>query len=535
MRQTLVTPNSSFDGYITRLWQSRNRLQRRSIYFGQIYPHDYPVLLDSSLLCEHAHILGAPGSGKTSRSLMPLQIQLIRRGDGPVIIFDLKGDMALFNTARIEAERAGRKFKWFTNMANRSTYVFNPWDPEVLSKMTVQEILGLVTQSLNLYHGDDYGAGWFSANTRILLKRAIEQTLHTKAVSGRLFASEPPIESYGDLHKILKKLATDNNEFKAAQHLAFIVEQLASYPQLNLAPRSNGSDPSVRHAIHMPEVIRENQVIYFYLPGAFDASAAGEIVRLALFTLLAAARDYREEHGHPCRADVIIDEAQVIVAKNIENILAQARSYGVACIMAHQSMNQLNPSGGADLRELFMNCTTIKQFFTARDPWLMRYIAEMSGQTKYYHLGYETGYDPVAENDVSLWRANFRDGQILAQVSEEYGPRLSTADIIDYSQNPAMSMVSIGGDSAICPYHGWFPMQTSWPISYREYCRRQSEIPWPEANEETITVASDWPTDDAGPGRVVSDPAVSAGKQLREILKELRPTEKQNNDKQKET
>jgi hypothetical protein len=154
MKTASTRPMNAFDGYVRRLGQSRNPLQRRSLYFGEAHPHGYPVLLDSNLLVEHTHCLGASGCGKTSRTLMPMTIQLIRRGDGPVIILDMKGDMGLFHTARIEAERAGRRFKWFTNSANRSTYVFNPWDRDILTRMTIQEILGLITQSLNLYHGD---------------------------------------------------------------------------------------------------------------------------------------------------------------------------------------------------------------------------------------------------------------------------------------------------------------------------------------------------------------------------------------------
>ena len=49
-----------------------------------------------------------------------------RESDDPVVIVDCKGDMAIFNTARAEAERAGRKFKWFTNRLGHSTDVFNP-------------------------------------------------------------------------------------------------------------------------------------------------------------------------------------------------------------------------------------------------------------------------------------------------------------------------------------------------------------------------------------------------------------------------
>jgi hypothetical protein len=41
-----------------------------------------------------------------------------------------------------------------------------------------------------------------------------------------------------------------------------------------------------------------------------------------------------------------------MIAKNIEDVLAQSRSRGMACILAHQAMSQLNSPGGVDLREL---------------------------------------------------------------------------------------------------------------------------------------------------------------------------------------
>lgn len=53
-------------------------------------------------------------------------MQKDRESDGSVVTVDCKVDMALFNTVRAEAERAGRKFKWFTNRPGHSAYVFNP-------------------------------------------------------------------------------------------------------------------------------------------------------------------------------------------------------------------------------------------------------------------------------------------------------------------------------------------------------------------------------------------------------------------------
>ena len=138
--------------------------------------------------------------------------QLIARGDGPLVIFDGKGDMGLFNSVRHTAHLYGREFKWFTNRPSRSTYVFNPWDNRLMKRLTLTDILGLFIQSLNLHHGDDYGRAWFSVNHRSMLRHAILETVPDADKrnvvgddgQGRLFPKYGPIQSFRDLHHILE-------------------------------------------------------------------------------------------------------------------------------------------------------------------------------------------------------------------------------------------------------------------------------------------------------------------------------------------
>ena len=89
--------------------------------------------------------------------------QIIALNRGPLVIFDGKGDIGLFNSVREWAEEVGRTFKWFTNRPFRSTYVFNPWDQRLLKRLTLTDIPGLITQSLNLHHGQDYGRAMFGS------------------------------------------------------------------------------------------------------------------------------------------------------------------------------------------------------------------------------------------------------------------------------------------------------------------------------------------------------------------------------------
>ena len=114
---------TDWDGYVARLRQSRNPLERRCIWTGCSLAEGYPILVDRKLYFEHVHVVGSTGMGKTALSLTSDLIQLIRNNSGEdaaggIVIIDCKGDPALLHTAREEAAAAGRTFKWFTNQPN---------------------------------------------------------------------------------------------------------------------------------------------------------------------------------------------------------------------------------------------------------------------------------------------------------------------------------------------------------------------------------------------------------------------------------
>jgi len=492
------------DAIVDRLLHSSNPVEQRSLYAGRTYHQGIPVLLDTDQLVEHMHILGPTGSGKTSLGIETIVRQLIARNDGPVVILDGKGDIGLFNSARHMAYLTDRQLKWFTNRPGRSTYVFNPWDNRLLERLTLTDLLGLITQSLNLHHGQDYGRAWFSINARNLLRHAILATVpgadYRPIVDAKgqksLFPKYGPIQSFRDLHEVLKSLTHDTDEFKAAQHLALVVESLCDFDQLNLAPNTDPNHPALDHAIFMPEVIEKKQVIYFYLAGAIDNAAVSEIAKLALYSLFTAAGDYCEQYGKKPRIYTIWDEAQIMIAKNIEDVLAQSRSRGMACILAHQAMSQLNSPGGVDLRDLIMQCTLFKQVFGARDPWLMEYISRTAGTTKYYRRGYSLSPADVAAGCVDpAYACLDHDGQRRVHIQEYTGPRLSYQDISNTSCHPNLSLMSIGQPSKLCPFSGWFPMYTDWPVpsSVHEAYERQ---PWPKKSAATIETKRLCLTDD---------------------------------------
>jgi hypothetical protein len=479
---------SLMDGYSHRLSKSKNKTEKNSIILGSHQTLEYPILLDTDLLREHMHILGATGGSKTALGLSTLVTQLIRRSDGPVIVVDCKGDPAFFNTVRIEAKQARRTFKWFTNRLGRSTYVFNPFDQKHLERLALPEYTGLFMASLNLHHGEDYARAWFSAASRRLFQRALDQLV----AQGR--SPHSPIESFRELERTIQQFAKDDYEYRAALHLVFIVQSLSQFRQLNLSSRDNSDEHALEHAIHMPDVIRQKQVVYFSLVGATDVASVAQIAKLVVYSALSAAIAHRDLYGERPKIYLVCDEAQTIIAQNIQNVLAQAREHGLACVLAHQTMSQLNPPGGVDLRELVANCTCIKQVFTARDPSSRKFVSDISGQVGYYSPSWKQSVLDVVSGDVQLANAvDSYGGAPLVDIHQEVGPRLMDEDIADVNRDPNSSMVAIERIEGYSSFIGAFPIFTDWPVSKAEYEKRLLRTPWPPKTDETIKETTAWP------------------------------------------
>jgi hypothetical protein len=272
----------------------------------------------------------------------------------------------------------------------------------------------------------------------------------------------------------------------------------------------------------MPEVIREKQVIYFYLVGALDLASVSELAKLGLYTLLMAAITHHDEFGVPPRIYCICDEAQVMIAKNIEAVLTQARSHGLGCILAHQSMSQLNPPGGIDLRELVMSCTAVKRVFGARDPWLLQYISNTSGTTKYYRKSYNVDAQHVVNGQIGprLTCPN-RDGQQPVNIQEYTGPRLTYQDILNFSRQPNVSLLWIDHAKGLSQFRGWFPMFTDWPIDQQTHHDYQTR-PWPATTTETMEMKSIWPSETLGTITPTSHPDVALTQEQADSSEKLR-------------
>lgn len=492
--------------------------EKRHLFLGVEPVAHHPVLLDTRILSEHAYIVGESGSGKTSMGVMPIVLQLIR-GDSagadephkftrakiqvshqcescgatakiwgpartqlfkcpkcdtqmkvnfadaamrnpedpppPMIIIDLKGDAGLFHTVREEAEaRAPGSFRWFTPEKGFSSHVFNPFDDLATADRSLQQICELFLESLGLAHGDGYGRSYFTRQNRVALLEALK--------------SEPPPRSFEDLMQRLVELQRLRpEEFSDIAELTSTIRVLMEYPQLALQHKL--ARPEL--GIHMPAVLEQRQVVYFWLPAALESVSVREIAKLALYSFLSAAIA-RQRAGKPVRQSyLIIDEFQRIVGDNFRIVLEQARSFGIGVILANQSKSDLQ-TPTADLRPTVNTNTRLKMMFSLSDPKEISDLRATSGEEMIEFL---------SQSESVALRADGNTQTVSLSAQNSIQPRLSVNEILSASDHPLDFIMQVSRGSGYTQFGGLpIRVRTNYPISAKAYSRRSTQKSWPE-------------------------------------------------------
>lgn len=411
----------------------------------------FPVLLDRRILSEHCYIAGETGSGKTALGIMPLALQLLRgskprdtRTSSPqpaIVVLDLKGDPALFHTFR---EECGDRipFRFFTPQPGRPTHYFNAFRELRSENRSLIQLAQLILDSLSLSHGEGYGRSYYSRQSRFALLSVLKKN--------------PNLKSFGDLYAALDAEKKNRRE---AFELVSTIHALTFYPQLITSP---GADTPPEHVIHMPTVIEEGQVAYFWLPAALESASVREIGKLALYALLTAAID-RQHEGKPKRqVYVVIDEFQRLAGDNFRIILEQARSFGLSAILANQTQGDL-VSADTDLRPTIRTNTRLKLFFTLTDPSDVKTLIESSGE----EIAAMRSFTESGNNASVAW-------------TETLKPRLTRNDVLAASDHPLQFIAHVSRGSGYTQFGGLpIPVLTSYPISAALY-RARGARPWPE-------------------------------------------------------
>lgn len=432
-----------------------------------------PVLLHRSILEGNVHVLGSAQSGKTSLGIIGLLVQLIRghgvlqrnragrpvvNGHGehvwnwservPTLIIDMKGDLALFNTVRIECEKRGQTCHYFSLSKGQATSYFNPITNLNVQDRPVVEFCELVLNALSLFHGLSYGRSYYSKQSRDLLIATLKS-----------LTRKP--QSWEELYQTLLT-EIDPKKHKDVFELVSSIFVLAQFPVLGPAP--DGVD-----VIHMPSVIENCEVCFFSLPARLSAISARDVAKLALFCFVTAAGDWNDRHPER-RSFIFLDEAQIICSSNMGTLFQQCSGAKTAMILSNQARSDLNVPDAPMLSETVRVNTRMKQMFTVADPRdaldLMGMSGERLGILRSYSSGMSGGNATSSVSEQEVLHSVLTQNAINAVNNDRTGSLLHIMTGAGYTQPLGI------------PKH----IRTPYPMTSTEY-RLRMYTPWPSAPE----------------------------------------------------
>jgi hypothetical protein len=320
---------------IQRKEQSANSADHTALLAGIDLETNAPVLIPQSILEDgHVHISGRTGSGKTAAALMSMAMQILRNGaqsddpnqKSPIIVIDLKGDRAFFNSVRDAAREHGRKFRYLSTRAGDDYHFFDPLQIFHLGSVTPIQLASVFVRAFSLDYGLIYGGLYFTHQNMGALLDAANEIISQRH-------SAPTI---GALSRILDRLSKSAYN-KDARHIQLCLKFLAECEQVNI--ESHDTPPA--NSIDMLRVLEDSEVVYFYLELEGEAPSLRQIAAFALYTLVQAAKE-RRALGLPTRSTyVIIDEFYHIAGKSFGELLSTVRHLGLHMMLANQTTSQL--------------------------------------------------------------------------------------------------------------------------------------------------------------------------------------------------
>jgi hypothetical protein len=457
--------SNNWDRVVEEVMGSDDPTEADSLILGRNHADGAPVIVPRKVFHDHAHILGDSGSGKTSMGISLILNQLIRHENSSIVVLDLKGDdNALFRGTQIDAEKANKPFRWFTNQLKRSTYAFNPLTQKYFQELSLYQKTDVITTALGLQYGTDYGRSYFSDSNADYLHRT--------------FQAYPNVGSFHRLAGILATgygVAITHDIRKDASHLVSISQRLAATEALNVTDNGDYPDEVIKNQIDFVDLFRTPQVVYMHLPASLGSASSAEIARIALYSLLGSASQTPEPERK--QVFVFIDEFQRLLAGNLEMILQAARSMRIGLILANQSILDLT-RGGVDLETAVRTNTRYKQVFAASNYRELEEMVKVSGEALIHSksYGFDIGSIPGV-GQAGLGRIN---------LSETISPRLRVNDVLLATDAPDQSIVQVRRGEGYAQYGGFpFIMRSQFHISEDEYIARKGS-PWPEVSEATL-------------------------------------------------
>lgn len=340
---------------------------------------DKAVIVPRSVLKEgHIHIRGRTRSGKTALAIAPLLQQLIRpypyrdpsgqvlvpNMQDPIFIFDLGGDLSLFNfvsealcTQRYEDEKGNliaspRTFRFLSLKQGDDWHYFDPFQIVPDGERDLIRLAQVLIEAFNQDYGLLYGASYYSMRSLSALLRVANHVV-SRSQGGKNL----------DFYEVGQYFERNNKFDRDEAQIKMAFQFLMTYEQLRRPPPTAPQD----RQINWRQALDNSEVVYFFCPSMGQATTARQVAGLGLYTLLATAQlrkdsGANEGEGHR-HAWVIVDEFQELAGRSFASLLAQSSKFGISLILANQTTTQLE-TRDVNLANVVRDNTLAKIYFT---------------------------------------------------------------------------------------------------------------------------------------------------------------------------
>ena len=464
----------TWDRITETLRDSKNDIERDSLFFGRLAHDGSPLLVPRAVFKEHAHILGDSGSGKTARGLLPLAEQLVADRQSSLMVIDLKGDSqeilsSLQHCAdRFATDGAPIPVRQFTVREDQATFAFNPFQLPCWQRLNLFQRTDVLCGALGLIYGTDYGRGYYSSANASVLYTTLK--------------AYPDVGSFSELSDRIsfvtarsKAHGLSDQQGDAGTHVKMICERLASFKALNVTPDHAPNREVSAVAMDPAQLFARQEIFYFHLSTTLGPGSSPEIARLAMFMLLTTAT----LTGGRRQVYLMIDEFQRVAAHNVESILQIARSMNVGVVLANQSMADLKRE---DLVHVVETNCRYRQWYAVSSPDEQHRLSKGSGET----------VDVLHSQTTSRQREGFNQ-----RVTESVGtkqvvvPRLTVNDVKLASDDPSKSIALVTRGAGYSQFGGMpVVVESDFHISEPEFLRRKN-AEWPAATTGSF-VPEDW-------------------------------------------
>ncbi len=340
-----------------------------SAYLGWAVDLKTAIYLPDKVRSRHVHIIGATGSGKTESVLLNLIDQDASRGY-PMVILDAKGDQSFVNF--LKQHPRGKD----------QLIVFDPGSPKKSIRYNPLGSGPSTDAALRLFNSMTWSEEFYKTRCREMLLKVVaafdkKEIRLTLVQLQKAFASKTTLA--GLVGTTDDPAGVTDAEFSQLAGLTAQINQLCHGSLGIVLSEDDAEDDAKRVAsLDIRSAIQSGKIIYFRLPALVDPETTKTLGRLLIAELAQYSADIQAGGHEPKFTPVFLDEFGSLACPSFLELIAKARSAGLALHFSHQSMGDLAAAGESFASQVTDNSST-KIVLRIYDPETAEMIAKTFG------------------------------------------------------------------------------------------------------------------------------------------------------------